>query len=580
MRSPTWLLLLAGCAACGGTPAPAERSAPVDVIPAHETAGGSDALAAKVFARAQALQRTDLESAWRNLEACLDVTPDAPAALDLRGVLAWARGKPEVMRESWARVQGHSEAAAWAHLHRALAGALSAMPEADVAGDLAWLATHGSATPVAPLAHALQAAVHGEWDTMHRALNAGDAPAGWELWALRAHYDESRPGGDWSAAASAWDEAWAAGPALGCILAGRARGQDRREPGSGRDDWDAAIRSENWRAGHRASRGLSRLRAGDLDGAQTDLDWAIRLDPTNLGSYRARGVLWRARDDLPKALADIETVLRLAPTDRDARIARAELLAQLHQLDAALQAWNALITENGADVAAIAGRGQVYAALGNAAAARADILRALELDPDDPAARMVRAGFRIAAGEFAAAAADLDFAIAAGAGGGAAYARRARVRLQLDDRRGARGDVDEAIRQGVITAWIFFTRARLRVDEGDLPGASADLDRAVQIDPRNAEAHVARGELAHARGMLPEALQSYDRAVQLDPKNKLLRARRGFVRADAGERRGAISDLEFAAGDDNAASIADRDLRITIRTRLAEIRVAEARKGR
>jgi hypothetical protein len=52
------------------------------------------------------------------------------------------------------------------------------------------------------------------------------------------------------------------------------------------------------------------------------------------------------------------------------------------------------------------------------------------------------------------------------------------------------------------------------------------------------------------------------------------------VRADAGERRGAIKDLEFARGDDNAASIKDRELRIKVRTRLAEIRVEEARGGR
>jgi tetratricopeptide (TPR) repeat protein len=291
-------------------------------------------------------------------------------------------------------------------------------------------------------------------------------------------------------------------------------------------------------------------------------------------------VLWRARNDLPRALEDMERVLKLETKDRAARIARAELLTKLDRLDGALAAWDALLAEQADDVEAIAGRGKVRAAQGDAAGARADILRALELDPGDPAARLVRAGFREAAQEWRDALEDLDFAINAGAGGGEAYRRRAAVRLRLDDTAGARSDIEAALRHGAVSAWLYFTRARMRLDDGDLEGAATDLDRAVQIEPRNADAHVARGELAHARGKFDEALISYDRAVQLDAKNKVLRAQRGFVRADAGNRRGAIKDLEFAAGEDNAASIKERDLRIKIRTRLAEIRVEEARGGR
>ncbi len=123
-----------------------------------------------------------------------------------------------------------------------------------------------------------------------------------------------------------------------------------------------------------------------------------------------------------------------------------------------------------------------------------------------------------------------------------------------------RADLDASIAAAPKRPESWISRALVRRDEGDFDGAIADLNEAIALDDAKAGAysnlsvtrHIlserlqAEGRPAEAKAELTRALDASDRAVGLEPKGAKLYVNRAVIRRAAGDRDGAIADLEKA----------------------------------
>jgi tetratricopeptide (TPR) repeat protein len=86
-------------------------------------------------------------------------------------------------------------------------------------------------------------------------------------------------------------------------------------------------------------------------------------------------------------------------------------------------------------------------------------------------------------------------------------------------------------------------RAGAESARGDHARALADLDRACAIAPPSAACFAARAEVHVAMKQGVAALADLDEALRLAPADDDVRARRAWLRADRGDRAGALDDL-------------------------------------
>jgi tetratricopeptide (TPR) repeat protein len=80
-----------------------------------------------------------------------------------------------------------------------------------------------------------------------------------------------------------------------------------------------------------ATRGLARLRKGEIDEAIREFDEAIRLDPKSILAYAHRGKAWIEKKEYEKAVHDFEEAIRLKPEDAESLARLAWLLATCPQ---------------------------------------------------------------------------------------------------------------------------------------------------------------------------------------------------------------------------------------------------------
>ena len=162
------------------------------------------------------------------------------------------------------------------------------------------------------------------------------------------------------------------------------------------------------------SRGQTRLKKGDLDGAIVDLSKALSLSPRNRNAYRARCLLaevFHRKRDFKKSINQYEIAIAMNP-----------------DLDEAYM-----------------GRGIVYAAQGEMDDAVLDFNRAMALDPSNDAPYVARAKVFSTQNFYKKAALEYSRAIELNPKSDTAYAGRGTTRFIQNDYQGALSDLQQAL---------------------------------------------------------------------------------------------------------------------------------------
>jgi tetratricopeptide (TPR) repeat protein len=310
-------------------------------------------------------------------------------------------------------------------------------------------------------------------------------------------------------------------------------------------------------AGDYIDRGLSRLRADQLDGAASDFDraaalnpqWArplsnraiveihrrkyteaeallaraAALDPNDFVIHQGRGLIDAARNRPVQAIVAFTRSLELEPNNNFNLISRSAAFQQLGEFDDALADLAAILGREPGHVEALSAKARIHVFRGETdqALAAADAIAAL--DPRNPILIHARAAILRRAGRNEAAAAGFAQALAI-----------------LDARIASVPAEAEALGEA---------RAGMLADSGQIALAIQAVD--AQIRRRRGNAILLNTRCwtrATANVELPLALTDCEQAVARAPDNAGILDSRAFVKLRMGQYDGAITDSTAALG--------------------------------
>jgi len=133
--------------------------------------------------------------------------------------------------------------------------------------------------------------------------------------------------------------------------------------------------------------GLTQMRMGDVEAAETSLERAVTLDPSYPQGQFNLGVLRFGQGRHSDAIARFQQTLHLDPGFTDAYVNLGSTYAALEEYEAALEPWQQLRRIQPNHPALIHNIALANARLGRLDSAIADFERALELDPDNASSR-------------------------------------------------------------------------------------------------------------------------------------------------------------------------------------------------
>ncbi len=267
-----------------------------------------------------------------------------------------------------------------------------------------------------------------------------------------------------------------------------------------------AAYAHNREAERHLSIGEAKLKSGDNTEAIAELTKAIELEPklsrADLSTaYYNRAVARRAAGDNLGAKADFEQVVDLDPTPRDAE--------------------------------AYCNRGIAKSTLGDREGALVDIKKAAllgnitarewlknngEKNPiytDDMAKNVLSNG---------------------------------KAKLASGNHKGAIADFTRAIELDSKLAPAYFNRGIAKSAIGENKSSRADFVKAIKYDPtpKDAEAYCNRGIAKAAIRENHDALADFNKAIDLDPTYSAAYSRRGKLKNEMGDKKGAMADLKKA----------------------------------
>ena len=124
------------------------------------------------------------------------------------------------------------------------------------------------------------------------------------------------------------------------------------------------------------------------------------------------------------------------------------------------------------------------------------------------------------------------------------YSRRADLRAAAGDLAGALADLDTLLSLTPNDPQALFRRARVRFDGGAPADAITDLDAAIAIEPAASGAFLLKGECLSRLDRFPEAIDALSTAIDLGRPFAFAFHLRAYARANVGELRGALADIE------------------------------------
>jgi tetratricopeptide (TPR) repeat protein len=134
--------------------------------------------------------------------------------------------------------------------------------------------------------------------------------------------------------------------------------------------------------------GLSKLNAGDTNGARADLDRAIEMNPQNADAYVLRGEAEAKAGELGKAVGDLKRALELASDRKDALLALARIYGDNEQYEDSIEYLTRLIRidPDWNSGSAFVQRGNSYRLKGDSDSAKASFAEACKRGNSDACA--------------------------------------------------------------------------------------------------------------------------------------------------------------------------------------------------
>ena len=326
--------------------------------------------------------------------------------------------------------------------------------------------------------------------------------------------------------------------------------------------------------------GLSRLQAGDREGAIQAFDRALRQQPGFADAFCGRAKARFGLGDAKGAIADYTQALQCRPSP-EGHLGRALVRLSVGETQAAIADANQALTLNAhlpaahnlmatayrkldqadAAIAAYKQAAQGYITQKDKASAQR-CLKAIDqlqtairnveqqgqstrlIDPDDFFQQAVQKRER---GDYSAALADFNWILQADPNDAQAYCQRGLIRAQTGNAKGAIQDLAQAVRLAPTDQKIQTHRAQVRLALGDAQGAIADLTQLLDLSGANAQWLMQRAQAFQSVGDHRRAIDDCSQALQLKGDDPILYETRGRIRHDFEDIAGAIDDYQHAA---------------------------------
>jgi tetratricopeptide (TPR) repeat protein len=189
-------------------------------------------------------------------------------------------------------------------------------------------------------------------------------------------------------------------------------------------------------------------------------------------------------------------------------------------------------------------RGMTNARQGNFDEAIVDFNAALDLDAEFHDAYVGRGGAKFRKGDHVGAIKDLDMALLLEPGDASVYYMRGKIKDDFGDLKGSLSDLGDALLLQP-SGFLYMEIAKLKHRHHDLEGAVASYDKALEtlkgLD--RADAFIFRGVTKADAGDLKGALADMDQAVITSPAGSAVHIMRGIIKALKGDREGALADF-------------------------------------
>lgn len=260
-------------------------------------------------------------------------------------------------------------------------------------------------------------------------------------------------------------------------------------------------------------RGLTRLDAGNRQGAVADFNQSIQLNPTEAPAYYNRGLARDRLGDQRGAINDYTQAIAQNPNLAFAYYNRANIRSRLGDKRGAIADYTQVLRLNPYDASTYYNRGMARYDRFDKKGAVEDYTQAVRLNP--------------------------TFALA--------YNNLGEARYDLGDRQGAIADYTQAIRLSPKFALAYNNLGKARYDSGDHQGAIADYTQAIRFYPSYASAYYNRGLTRATLGDKQGAIKDYTQAIKLNRNYTAAYYNRGLALIDLGDKQAALKDLQHAA---------------------------------
>jgi len=273
----------------------------------------------------------------------------------------------------------------------------------------------------------------------------------------------------------------------------------------------------------------------------------LKQSPTNAREFYVRGLSRLDAGNRQGAVQDFNKSLQLNSNDAPVYYNRGNARHRLGDKQGAIADYTAAIQHNPKFGPAYYNRGNILSYLGDKRGAITDYTKAITLSPDDASAYYNRAMARYDRGDKQGAIADYSKVVQLNPRFALAYNNLGRARYDLGDKQGAIKDYLRALQISPKFALAHNNLGRARYDLGDKQRAITNYNLAIRFYPYYASAYYLRGLARYDLGDKQGAIKDYTQAITLNRNYTAAYYNRGVARSALGDQQGALKDFQHVA---------------------------------